>query len=178
MSGTSTLPAREQKASIPFALAFGVALSVSTAACVPAPAYAWTSTTPTNTEHTQQRYVTSSGGNVRGGVSIAPRTPADGINELRSVSGLTVDQISRLFGVSRRSVHNWITGNPMAASHHERMSYLLTLVRSMNGSTPDLRRAELLDSSGGVSLFHQLLAQRPELARVLYSPTSPSDRLG
>jgi hypothetical protein len=47
----------------------------------------------------------------------------------------------------------------MARQHAERVSEILALVNAIDGETPEQRRAALLDSSKGQSLFHKLLQQ-------------------
>lgn len=79
------------------------------------------------------------------------------VGELREYSGLTASQIGRMFGVSRRSVNNWMAGGPMASQHVERLSTIEQVVRSLPGRTAEERRAELLASSSGPSLFQQLV---------------------
>lgn len=179
MTATSTVLMRDAKVTVPFAVAFGVMLSVSTAACVPMPTFTWTSTTPAGEQIESARYAaTSSGSTSSTAIALKVAAPAESVAELRLVSGLTIDQISRLLGVSRRSVHNWMTGNAMASFHQERVSYLLSVMYSLAASSPDERRIELLGSHGGPSLFHQMLAQRSESTRVQQPVGLPRDRLG
>ena len=61
--------------------------------------------------HSQRTDQTSAGVSVS---SIAPSGAA--IGELRRLSGLTWDQLARLFNLSRRSLHFWASGKPMAPS--------------------------------------------------------------
>ncbi len=96
---------------------------------------------------------------------------------LRDISGLTSDQIGRLFGVSRRSVQNWVAGAPMASIHEERLAHLYSVVLEC-GNSPEERRKKLLSSARGMSLFHQMIG---ELQRgpVLEPPAvSTRDALG
>lgn len=99
------------------------------------------------------------------------------VSGLRAVSGLTADQIARLFGVSRRTVQNWVAGGPMASVHEERLAHLYSVVLA-SGRTPEDRRKKLLSSSGGMSLFHQLIGEL-ERGPVLEPPAlSARDALG
>lgn len=102
--------------------------------------------------------------------------PADQINSIRSLSGLTNDQIGRLFGVSRRSIHNWLNGNPMSLRHEVRATQILQVLQAVPGTLPAERRAALLDSSRGKSLFHQLVARPHE--PVHSADLSVTERLG
>jgi DNA-binding transcriptional regulator YiaG len=106
----------------------------------------------------------------------APTQPPQSIAELRDLSGLTAGQIGRLFGVSRRSINHWLAGKVMSPVHEERLSQILLVVRGLDGSTPDQRRARLLDSSTGVSLFHRFVAQVTPPERLQVSPINSSDR--
>lgn len=101
--------------------------------------------------------------------------PSNSIGELRDLSGLTADQLGRLFGVSRRSINHWLRGEAMSPTHQERLSQLLAFVRRLEG-TPQERKRQLLDSSQGQSPFHQLLAQVTSPARLQVSPIAGSDR--
>jgi DNA-binding transcriptional regulator YiaG len=87
------------------------------------------------------------------------RTPAQRIEQLRMMSGLTTNQIARLFGVTRRSVHNWIAGNAMADHHMQRLMQVESLIEVLPEHTPEQRRARLLDSSVGKSLFQKFVDQ-------------------
>lgn len=188
MTSTSgaTLQRRQNVGSAPFAIALGFALATSPAVGVVPSPFQWT-TTPVMGSPSQARAsdpaapsdLTSSGvprtrGSRGDGTSLSP---AQRIAELRALSGLTIDQVSRLFGVSRRSVHNWVNGNAMAQLHEERAAKILAIVQALPGSTPAERRAALLDSSRGASLFHQLIGAREEGARLQVPGLSVRERL-
>jgi transcriptional regulator with XRE-family HTH domain len=98
------------------------------------------------------------------------------VGDLRGYTGLTASQIGRLFGVSRRSVNNWMAGGPMAPRHAERLSAIQQVVLSMTGKTADDRRAELLASSAGPSLFQQLVSEVSEDAMLREGPLSAKDQ--
>lgn len=185
-TSSAVLTRRQPPKGAPFAVAFGFALATTTAVGAGLPALAWT-TTPAGAGLSQVRALdpavpsdrTSSGLPGREGVSSngAPVPLAQRIAELRSLSGLTTDQVGRIFGVSRRSVHNWINGNAMAPQHEERAAQMLSLVLALPGSSPDERRAALLDSSHGTSLFHQLVSARNEGARLQIAGVSARERI-
>lgn len=80
------------------------------------------------------------------------------VESLRQMSGLTADQIGRLFGVSRRSVQNWVAGARMSSGNQERLSRIISVVKEL-GATPEERKRKLLDSSSGPSIFHGLVAE-------------------
>lgn len=85
--------------------------------------------------------------------------PADRdlVRWLHDNSGLTWEQLGRLFGVSRRAVHLWASGGRMNASNATTLHELAATVRSLPGDTPNERRAGLLrvqsDGASIVDLF-------------------------
>jgi transcriptional regulator with XRE-family HTH domain len=106
-------------------------------------------------------------------------TPATQVRHLRDASGLTAEQIARLFGVSRRAVHLWASGGRMNAAHHERLARLLAITSELPGHTPEQRRAALLTPGrNGMNLFDRL---RSEYASadddVSGAPWRPADLL-
>lgn len=91
------------------------------------------------------------------------------VAELKTDSGLTADQLGRLLGVSRRSVHNWAAGATITPAREERVRALSDLVFSLPSKTPEERRARLLDSSAGPSLFRQFVEDDSRSERIKYS---------
>lgn len=170
---------------VPFALAFGFALATSSAVGATLPTFPYTATavrafvqasprdSSTPIDHTSSGLPEQDGSYS----SDASASPAEQIAELRALTGLTTDQVSRLFGVSRRSVHNWISGNAMSPQHEELAARILAIVQVLPGSTPTDRRAAMLDSSRGTSLFHQLVAARGEDVRLQVPGVSPRGRI-
>lgn len=73
-----------------------------------------------------------------------PEPTAPAIAELRRLTGLTWDQLARLFGVSRRAVHFWASGKPMAADNEERLHRALAAVRRIDRGAARLNRSLLL----------------------------------
>lgn len=76
-------------------------------------------------------------------------TPARDLQMFHEDSGLTWDQVARMFGVSRRSVHLWAAGGRMSAQNQETLTRLSLLLPTLPGSTPEARRHELLRGSAG-----------------------------
>lgn len=96
--------------------------------------------------------------------------PGAAIGELRRRSGLTWDQLARLFGVARRSVHFWASGKAINAAHEERLGRLLALVRHIDrGSAQATRAALLTPMTDGVIPFELLAMDQLDEVR---------DRLG
>lgn len=187
MTSTSgaTLVRRERSVSAPFAIAFGFALATSSAVGAPLPAVPFTTTAITELSQVLTHDVSVQVNQTTSGLPTldSPKSNevaaplAQRIAELRALAGLTTDQVGRLFGVSRRSVHNWINGKAMAPQHEERAAKILSIVHTLPGSTPAERRAALLDSSRGTSLFHQLVASRGEGVPLQIAGVSARERI-
>jgi hypothetical protein len=65
----------------------------------------------------------------------------------------------------------------MAVQNEERLSNLLSIVREIEGS-PEERRKALLSSASGVSIFHRLLKDLPQDQEMQNAAFSASDLLG
>ncbi len=85
--------------------------------------------------------------------SVEPQTTASMLEHVRDMSGLTWDQISKIFGVSRRSIHLWAAGARMSAANEARLVRLEADIAALPGTTPDERRHLLLGSQIGRSVF-------------------------
>jgi transcriptional regulator with XRE-family HTH domain len=95
------------------------------------------------------------------GADPAPAEPAGAaIAELRRVSGLTWDQLARLFGVSRRSVHFWASGKPMAPSNEEHLHRVLAVLRKIDRGSASANRTALLGVRKDGSIPFDLLVAR------------------
>lgn len=90
----------------------------------------------------------SQGSSVGGsGVSFTIKSQAsaaDMITELRETTSFTWDQVSKMLGVSRRTVHLWAAGGNMAAHNEERLVNVLREVREIRNSNPGEERMKLL----------------------------------
>jgi DNA-binding transcriptional regulator YiaG len=71
------------------------------------------------------------------------------IGELRRLSGFTWDQLARLFGVSRRSLHFWASGKAMTPANEEHLHRVLATIRKIDRGTAAANRAALLSSKDG-----------------------------
>lgn len=112
----------------------------------------------------QDSYV--AGDETTAGVSIREEaTVASCLSELRRRSGLTWDQLARLLGVSRRSLHFWASGKPLAPSNEEHLQRVLSVIRAIDRGSSNETRANLLQATKDGALPIDLLAAR-EYARV------------
>ncbi len=85
---------------------------------------------------------------------------ATAITELRRRSGLTWEQLAQLFGVARRSVHFWASGNPLNADNERQLFQVLDLIRTADRGEARVTRAALMNVEGGTSAFDLLTARR------------------
>lgn len=169
-----------EKAKLPFAVAFGCLLAVSSTISGAVPGSSWSMTSSEGSSQMRgfaPPGATSSGQVTRQSVRHATDEPAKQVTELRVLSGLTTDQVAKLMGVTRRSIHNWVGGSVMTSQNQDRLAYLLSLIRALPADTPEARRATLLNSSTGRSLFHQLLDDLTHGARIQMLPASPRERI-
>ncbi|WP_287637208.1 MULTISPECIES: XRE family transcriptional regulator [unclassified Microcystis] len=66
------------------------------------------------------------------------------INELRKISGLTWEQVAKLFNVSRQSIHFWVSGQPLVSDNEEKLNRLLRVIRYIDRGSASLNRKLLL----------------------------------
>ena len=84
---------------------------------------------------------------------------------IRQRSRLTWEQLARVFGVARRSVHFWARGTRPSGDHAERISFVARLVGEIDTGDPEQTRAALLSPrAGGLSVFELLCEQRDQEA--------------
>ena len=81
---------------------------------------------------------------------------SEAVARLRRISGLTWEQLARMFDVSRRSMHFWASGKPLSASNEEMLHQVLAIVSEADRGSASETRAALLDPSGGQSAFDLL----------------------
>lgn len=91
------------------------------------------------------------------------------VTHLKNESGLTANQLGRLLGVTNRSIHHWVAGSPVAVKYEDRIRTLSEVVFGLNASTPEDRRAMMLDSRSGPSLFKHFLDTASHPERLQYS---------
>jgi transcriptional regulator with XRE-family HTH domain len=95
------------------------------------------------------------------------RLPQQAVNELRKLSGLTWEQLAHLFDVSRRSVHFWASGQPLASAHEEKLNRILDAVQYISLGNASLNRSLLMGIGNDGRSYLELLAAG-EYDRVKY----------
>jgi len=97
-----------------------------------------------------------------------PENSRSEVIEARRLSGLTWDQLARLFNVSRRSVHFWASGKPMTSGNEEHLHRLLAVLRKIDRGSAGSNRSELLAvRESGNSPFDLLVQGRYDLALMM-----------
>lgn len=90
-----------------------------------------------------------------------PQSSSSALMELRRISGLTWDQLARLFGVTRRSLHFWVSGKPLNPANEERLHRLLAMVRKLDRGSARKNRSLLLSVHDGGIIPYDLLLEGP-----------------
>jgi hypothetical protein len=105
---------------------------------------------------------------------------AESVARLHVDSGLTWDQMGRLFGVSRRAVHLWASGKHMNARNIELLSTLQKLVASAPGNSPEQRRAWLFTAgpNGDSPLDQYMASRRGDTGTTIGTGYTPAGLLG
>ena len=111
------------------------------------------------------------------GAAMRYETPAQKmVNELRSLSGLTNEEIAPLVGVSRRSLQSWIAGEPISARRESRLRAVLDSVRQLAAPTAIATRERLLARAPhSVSAYDLLTEERYDAAIDLATGRSRDD---
>jgi hypothetical protein len=82
------------------------------------------------------------------------------IMELHRLTGLTWDQLARLFDVSRRSLHFWASGKALNAANEEHLQQILTVIRNIDrGNAKENRSVLLSELPDGTVPFDMLSAK-------------------
>lgn len=109
----------------------------------------------------------------------APPQPstAESVRKLHAISGLTWEQLARLFGVSRRAVHHWASGARMNALNEEQLIEMLDVISKLPSGSPTERRSLILATPAeGPSIFEQLKSRQPR-SDILQVSAYPPDLL-
>jgi transcriptional regulator with XRE-family HTH domain len=89
---------------------------------------------------------------------VAPQQTAaqQRLEDIRSRSGLTGEQLADALGVGRRTLYLWLHGGGINAAHEERLHQLSALIDSIDLGVPTDVRAELVEDAPGGSLLQRL----------------------
>lgn len=97
------------------------------------------------------------------------------LNEIRKLSGLTWEQLARLFNVSRRSLHFWASGQPLSRFNEENLNRLLGTIRYINRGSASINRSVLFNPSrdGKIPLDLLVAGRHEEVKQLLGSGNAP-----
>lgn len=82
--------------------------------------------------------------------SVLPQSTAAAVSELRRLSGLTWEQLARVLGVSRRSLHFWASGQSINASNEDHLRRTLMVLNQADRGTALANREMLMEDHDGV----------------------------
>lgn len=91
--------------------------------------------------------------------SVAPSVEL--LADIRSKTRLTWDQLAKVFGVQRRSLHLWARGSRLSADNAERLERVAAAIRLLDAGDPERTRSEILRPLvGGESVYDLLCSGR------------------
>ena len=83
---------------------------------------------------------------------------AKAIRNLKERSGFTWDELSRLFGVSRRSLHHWANGGRLNQHHSQLLSRFAAMINELSATDPTGNRSLLMSpTEAGLSRYQRLI---------------------
>ena len=99
----------------------------------------------------------------------SPQATQKALNELRRLSGLTWDQLAKIFHVSRRSIHFWASGQPLSRFNEENLNRLLGTIQYIDRGSANINRSLLLKpGSDGRPLLDLLaLGKHEEVKQII-----------
>jgi transcriptional regulator with XRE-family HTH domain len=101
--------------------------------------------------------VTGSGGVIVASGHRPNSSTANAVALLRDRSGLSWEQLARLFGVSRRSLHKWAAGGTLNSRNAERLAELSAVVGAVPGGPAEVRAFLLAPGTDGRTPFQRLI---------------------
>jgi hypothetical protein len=96
------------------------------------------------------------------GLNAQSRSDRDEVAWIKAHSGLTWDQLGKIFGVSRRAVHMWANGGRLNESNARRLRTFAAIIHRLESersgdATPEVLRARLLQiEPDGMSIVDRL----------------------
>ena len=84
------------------------------------------------------------------------------IRDLRNISGLTWELLAKLLGVSRRTLHSWDNGHPMAVKNEDKLGRIIKAIKSLGKENFAKNRRLLLTTINDQIPFDLLKEERFE----------------
>jgi transcriptional regulator with XRE-family HTH domain len=106
---------------------------------------------------------------------VKPPSVQVALQEIKTTTGLTWQQLARVFKVTQRSLHLWMDGEALDPVHLERLYRVLTIVRKLPYSESFQNRTFLLSPQADGTILLDLLVAGDDdvfLARVERTPVS------
>lgn len=88
---------------------------------------------------------------------VAEDTPRDLVVEFKRLSSLTWDQMSQIFGVSTRALHDWKAGKTVSAENHQLLGKAVAMLRFIDRGTGEENKRLLLSEAGEGRTFFDLM---------------------
>jgi hypothetical protein len=83
--------------------------------------------------------------------------------DLHAQSGLTWEELSRLLGRDKRSLHLWARGSRMSPSAEKRLRQISTLIRSLDARSPGETRARLMEPQADSESWYSMIARTAKI---------------
>lgn len=101
------------------------------------------------------------------------------LDNLKNLTGVTTEELAPLIGVHTRQIHNWVNGHRITERHLKRIYDLTERAEyELEGTTPEQRRAHLMESIDSMSIYRRWLADAPRKQRIQYQALSVLEKLG
>lgn len=105
---------------------------------------------------------------------IKPPSAQEALFEIKNTSGLTWQQLAKIFHVSPRSLHHWMDGEAPDSIHHERLYRILKTIRKLPYSEPFLNRSWLLAPQADGIIPIDLLIEGEDRLFITCAQSSPA----
>lgn len=102
---------------------------------------------------------------------------AKSVRSLHRRSGLTWEELANVFGVSRRTLHNWSTGGQVSASNAQTIALVVNAIHQIDAGNPKLTRSRLLAPAEDGSTIYTRLARLHGPTPMVSGPTYRPDEL-
>jgi DNA-binding transcriptional regulator YiaG len=104
---------------------------------------------------------------------------AKSVRSLRQRSGLTWDELARIFGVTRRTLYNWSIGGQVSAANARAIADVIGSLHEIDAGDPRVTRSRLLaPTENGATLYAMLIQQRRRASHPSAPVYSPDQLLG
>ena len=106
---------------------------------------------------------------------VKPPSAQMALQEIKSTTGLTWQQLARFFNVRPRSLHLWMDGKALDSIHRERLYRVLAIIRKLPFSEAFKNRTLLLSPQADGKILLDLLASGDDDAFVARVAGTPPD---